>query len=151
MEQFGDIADRLMIQDLNQRYAVHVDLHEIDAWVELFTKDASFDEREFGTPQMSGHEEIRAYGQQLAETVHHVLHHMTTHVISDLTTTSARGIAFAVVEALMNDGSHARHQVLYRDRYEKIDGKWLFSERVLKATLPPEVFAGPAQSPAKNS
>jgi len=147
MEQFGDVTDRLMIQDLNQKYAVHVDLHEIDAWVELFTPDATFDEREFGTPLMTGHEDIRAYGRQLAETVQHAFHHMTTHVIMDLTGTSARGIAFAVVEALLNDGSQARYHVLYRDRYEKIAGTWLFSERVLKATLPPEILASPAQSP----
>jgi SnoaL-like domain len=144
MEQFGDVTDRLKIQDLNQRYAVHVDLREIDAWAELFTHDAIFDEREFGTPLMTGHDDIRSYGKQLEDTVEHALHHLTTHVITDLTTTSARGIAFAVVEALMKDGSHARHQVVYRDRYEKIDGRWLFSERVLKATLPPELFAGPA-------
>jgi hypothetical protein len=93
MEQLGDVTDRLAIQDLNQKYAVHVDLHEIDAWVELFTPDAMFDEREFGTPLMTGHEEIRAYGQQLAATVQHALHHMTTHVITNLTATSARGLA----------------------------------------------------------
>lgn len=144
MDQFGDVEDRLMIQELNQKYAVYVDLHEIEAWVALFTRDATFDEREFGTPLISGHDEIRAYGQQLADTVQHAIHHMTTHLISDLTTTSARGTAFAVVEALMNDGAHARYQVLYRDRYTKIDGNWLFDERVLKATLPPEIFTSPA-------
>jgi SnoaL-like domain len=143
VEEFGSVEDRLMIQDLNQRYAVHVDLHEIDEWVNLFTRDALFDEREFGTPILNGREEIREYGQHLKETVRSVLHHMTTHVITDLTATSGRGVAFAVCEALLNDGSHGRYQVLYRDRYEKVDGKWLFSERILKATLPPEVFAGP--------
>lgn len=144
MKEFGRVEDRLMIQDLNQQYAIHVDLHEIDEWVHLFTGDAVFDEREFGTPLLTGHEEIRGYGQQLAATVRHALHHMTTHVISDLTTTSAHGIAFAVVEALMNDGSRARYQVLYRDRYAKIDGTWLFAERVLKATMAPEILAGPS-------
>jgi hypothetical protein len=144
MKHVGHVEDRLMIQELNQKYAVYVDLHEVDAWAELFTPDAAFDEREFGTPLMSDREAIRAYGQLLADTVQHAVHHMTTHVISDLTSTSARGIAFAVVDAMMKDGSRARHQVIYRDRYEKVDGTWLFAERVLKATLPAEVLAAPS-------
>lgn len=140
MDRLESLEDRSAIQDLNQRYAVHVDLHEIDEWVDLFTQDAVFDEREFGTPLMTGHDAIRAYGEHLAEAVQHALHHMTTHVISDLTTSSARGIAFATVEALMKDGSHARYQVLYRDSYEKHDGRWFIAERVLKKTMPVEVL-----------
>ena len=66
---------------------------------------------------------------------------MTTHAIFDLTPASARGVAFAVVEAQLNDGHHARHQVIYHDRYEKIDGQWLIAERVLKRTLPSETFS----------
>lgn len=141
MEDLGSIEDRLAIHELNQRYAVHVDLRQGDAWAELFTEDVWFDEREFGTPPMSGREEVRAYGRMLAENVRYALHHMTTHAVFDLTDTSARGVAFAVVEAQLNDGDHARHQVIYHDRYEKIDGRWLFAERVLKSTLPSETFA----------
>ena len=143
MERLDGVEDRLAIQDLNQWYAVHVDLHEIEEWVNLFTQDAVFDEREFGTPLLTGHDAIRTYCEHLTEAVQHALHHMTTHVISDLTTSSARGIAFATVEALMKDGSQARYQVLYRDRYEKQDGRWLIAERVLKKTVPVEVLASP--------
>ena len=145
MGKVESIEDRLAIGELNQRYAVHVDLHEIDEWVDLFTPDAVFDEREFGTPLLTGHDHIRAYGQTLAASVKYALHHMTTHVITDLTPTSASGIAFAVVEALLNDGSQTRYQVFYRDRYEKVDGRWLFAERVLKTTMPPEILAEPSQ------
>ena len=69
MEQLGDTEDRLAIQELNQRYAVHVDLGEVDAWAALFTEDARFDEQEFGTPPFTGRQEIRGYGQVLAESV----------------------------------------------------------------------------------
>ena len=144
MEEPGSVEDRLAIHELNQRYAVHVDLREVDAWAELFTEDVHFDEQEFGTPPMSGREEVRNYGRILAENVRHALHHMTTHAVFDLTTTSARGVAFAVVEAQLNDGDHARHQVIYHDRYEKIDGQWLFAARVLKSTLPAETFTASA-------
>ena len=141
MEKLAPNEDRLAIQELNQRYAVHVDLKQVDEWAALFTEDVLFDEQEFGTPPFHSREEVRAYGHVLAENVRYALHHMTTHAIFDLTETSARGVAFAVVEALLNNGDHARHQVIYHDQYVKIDGQWLFSERVLKSTLPPETFA----------
>ena len=141
MEQSGSVDDRLAIQELNQRYAVHIDLKEIEEWVDLFTQEAVFDEREFGTPLLNGHDDIRAYGQELAATVKYAMHHMTTHLIDELTATSARGVAFAVVEALMNDGDHGRHQVIYKDRYNKVDGQWRIAERILKKTLPSEVLA----------
>jgi ketosteroid isomerase-like protein len=145
VEQVDSVQDRLAIQELNQRYATHVDLHEVDAWASLFTEDVQFDEREFGTPPMHGRDDVRAYGHHLADIVEHALHHMTTHVIEDLTATSARGVAFAVVEALLKDGSHVRSHVVYHDRYEKVDGQWLIAERVLRRTLPDEVLAAPRQ------
>jgi hypothetical protein len=147
MEQLDCVEDRLAIQELNQRYATHIDLHEIDEWVGLFTQDAVFDEREFGSPLSTGQEEIRAYGQTLVETVQYALHHMTTHVISGLTATSARGIAFSIVEYLLKDGFRARTQVIYQDRYEKVDGRWLIAERILKQTIPTEIINEKSQSP----
>lgn len=147
MEQFSCVEDRLAIQEVNQRYATHIDFHEIDEWVGLFTRDAVFDEREFGSPLSTGQDEIRAYGQELVKTVQFALHHMTTHVISDLTATSARGIAFSIVEYLLKDGFHARTQVIYKDRYEKINGRWLIAERVLKHTVPTEILNEKSKSP----
>lgn len=143
MEHLGSIEDRHAIHELNQRYAVHVDLKNVDAWAALFTEDVLFDEQEFGTPPMHSRSEVRAYGQVLAESVRHALHHMTTHAIFDLTESEARGVAFAVVEAQTLNGHHARYQVVYYDRYAKIDGEWLIAERVLKRTLPEETFAEP--------
>lgn len=147
MEQLISGEDRMAIQELNQRYAIHIDLHEIDEWVRLFTQDAVFDEREFGSPLSIGHDEIRAYGQTLVETVQYALHHMTTHVVSGLAATSARGIAFSIVEYLLKDGFRARTQVVYEDRYEKIDNRWLIAERVLKQTVPTEIINEKSQSP----
>lgn len=140
MERSSCVEDRLAIQELNHKYAIHIDLHEIDEWVGLFTKDAVFDEREFDNPLSTGHDEIRAYGRVLVDKVQYALHHMTTHVIRGLTATSATGIAFSIVEYLLKDGFHARSQVIYQDRYEKVDGRWLIAERVFKQTLPTEII-----------
>ncbi|MEJ7932762.1 nuclear transport factor 2 family protein [Sphingobium sp. AN558] len=141
MGEFSNVEDRLEIAALNQRYALHVDFHEIEEWVSLFTPDAVFDESEFDNPLMNGHDEIRAYGNHLTEIVRHVLHHMTTHHITDMTATTARGRAFALIEAVLNDGTHARTHCIYEDRYEKIDGRWLIAERILRKTIEPETIA----------
>ena len=100
----SQIADRLEIAELVNCYALHIDLHEIDQWVDLFTPDAFFDEREFGTGLHVGHEAIQTYGEQLAATVEHAVHLMSNLVIRNLTATSASGIVFASVEAQMKTG-----------------------------------------------
>lgn len=145
MGEFSNVEDRLEISALNQRYALHVDFHEIEEWVSLFTSGAVFDESEFDNPLMNGHAEIRAYGNHLTEIVRHVLHHMTTHHIFDMTATTARGRAFALIEAVLNDGTHARTHVVYEDFYEKIAGTWLIAERILRKTIEPETIAAPSQ------
>lgn len=145
MGEFSNVEDRLEISALNQRYALHVDFHEIEEWVSLFTPGAVFDESEFDNPLMNGHAEIRAYGNHLTKIVRHVLHHMTTHHIFDMTATTARGRAFALIEAVLNDGSHARTHVVYEDLYEKIAGTWLIAERILRKTIEPETITAPSQ------
>lgn len=134
----GQIADRLEIAELVNAYALHIDLFEVDAWVDLFTEDAFFDEREFGSGLHTGQAAIRTYGQQLAETVRHAAHLMSNLVIRDLTQTSATGIVFALVEAQMNAGLRHRWHVRYEDNYRKIKGSWKISRRILRRTFDPE-------------
>jgi hypothetical protein len=144
MIEHSQIADRLEIAELVNSYALHIDLFQIDEWVDLFTEDAYFDEREFDTGLHVGRDAIRAYGESLAESVQHAAHLMSNLVIRDLTATSARGIVFALVEALMKTGSRQRWQVRYEDTYVKIDGSWKIGRRVLRKTFPVEQIALPA-------
>ena len=62
----------------------------------LFTRYSLFYEDRVNRNQFSTAERYLLIRQQLKETVRHETHHMTTHVITDLTATSARGVAFAV-------------------------------------------------------
>jgi SnoaL-like domain len=134
----GQIADRLEIAELVNRYALHIDLHEIKPWVELFSEDAFFDEREFGTGLHVGHAAIRAYGEMLAATVAHAVHLMSNLVIRNLTATSASGVVFASVEAQMKTGERLRWQVRYEDEFVNTDAGWKFARRILRRGLPPE-------------
>ena len=138
-----EIADRLEIAELVHAYALHIDLFQIDDWVDLFTQDAFFDEREFGSGLHIGREAIRAYGRVLAATVRHAAHLMTNLVIRDLTTNSANGVLFGLVEAQLKDGMRTRWQVRYEDCYAKVDGAWKISRRVLRKTFPEEMIQKP--------
>ena len=89
----------------------------------LFAPGGLFDEREFDGPLCHGHGDIRSYGLIQVETVERALHHVATHVISNLTALSATGVSFTVCEFLLKDGSRCRAQVIYRDRYEKDAGR----------------------------
>lgn len=139
----SEVADRLEIAELVNAYALHIDLHQIDEWVSLFTSDAYFDESEFDTGLHIGHAAIHAYGEFLAANVKNAIHLMSNLVIRDLTQTSASGIVFAFVEAEMNDGIRARWLVRYEDHYDKTVDGWKFARRVLRKTFDPETISTP--------
>jgi hypothetical protein len=69
-----DIADKIALQELNYRYALHIDFHQTEEWVALFTEDGVLDEVEFGYGVHAGHAAIRAYAQALAASVVHAVH-----------------------------------------------------------------------------
>ena len=135
------LEDRLAVQELNFLYAYHIDSFRIDEWVGVFTQDAFFDESEFGNGHFKGHEEIRAYGLQLADTVLHVVHLMNNQLIFDLEPTFARGTVFSLCEAMMKTGERTRHQVKYEDEYIKIGGSWKIAKRVLRSSFPVELVS----------
>lgn len=147
----SEISDRLEIAELVNAYAIHIDLFQIDEWVNVFAEEAEFDEREFGTGLHSGHAGIGAYGRLLSATVEHAAHLMTNLMITDLRSTSANGIVFALVEALMRTGERQRWQVRYEDRYVKIDGHWKIQERVLRKSLPAERVLTVGEDSARGS
>jgi hypothetical protein len=143
------IEDRLEIQELNYLYAYYVDEFEIENWVNVFTPDAYFDEREFDCGLHVGHDAIFAYGQKIVEETKSAVHLMCNHIIRDLTTTTATGTIFALVDSLGKNGHYARYQVKYEDAYLKVDGRWKIARRVLRKSFPAELLAaGPEAGPA---
>ena len=134
----SQLVDRLEIEQLVNAYALLIDFQDIEEWVDLFTEDAFFDEREFETGLHVGHVAIRAYGNVLKATAEHASHLMANLVIRNMTENTASGIVFALVEAQMKTGERARYQVRYFDDYVKTEQGWKFSKRVLGKSFPVE-------------
>ncbi|MFC4595057.1 nuclear transport factor 2 family protein [Sphingobium tyrosinilyticum] len=133
------IEDRLNIQELNFKYALYVDTFEPDNWAQIFAPDAVLDESAFFADALfAGRDAIRSYGAKIKENVHHIIHLITNHIISDLTATSGRGTAFALVETMRKTGERLRFYVRYDDEYVKIGDSWLIAKRKLDKSLPPE-------------
>lgn len=133
------VEDRLAIQELNFKYALYVDTFEPDNWAQIFAPDAVLDESAFfPDAQFSGRDAIRAYGAKIKENVHHIIHLITNHIISNLTANTACGTAFALVETMRKNGERVRFHVRYDDEYVKIGDSWLIAKRKLGKSFPPE-------------
>jgi len=149
MERLESLEDRLAIQDLNQRYAVHVDLHEIDKWVDLFTQDAVFDEREFGTPLMTGHDAIRALvekesaGMQAAGVMIELNDDDKAAASGDLGWHSGSYVVKDASGAVVDSGNYLAVM------QKQADGKWLMIRDTWNSDRPPP--APPAAEPAADA
>jgi len=143
-----EIADKIAIQELNYRYALHIDFHQTEEWVALFTEDGVLDELEYGLGVHDGHAAIRAYAQSLAASVIHAVHLVPNILVKAAGPDEATGTVFALVEAITRDNGHMRYQLYYEDRYVKRGGNWLFKRRVIRKTFPPEVVGSSVGSTA---
>ena len=133
-----NVEDKIAIYELNYRYALHIDLHQTEEWVQLFTEGGVLDEAEYGFGVHQGHAAIRAYAKSLAAGVLHAVHLMPNILVTPLGPDSAKGTVFALVEAILRDGSHTRYQLYYEDEYLRQPRGWLFVKRVIRKTFPPE-------------
>jgi len=132
------VEDKIALQELNHRYALHIDFHQIDEWVALFTEDAVLDERELGFAVHEGRAAIRAYGEMLAASVLYAAHLVPNILVTQASPDEAQGTVLALVEAVMRDRSRMRYQIWYEDSYVRQGGEWRFRKRVVRPTLPPE-------------
>lgn len=132
------VEDKFALHELNYRYALHIDFHQIDDWVALFTDDAVLDERELGYAVHEGRAAIRSYGEVLAASVLHAAHLMPNILVMETGLNEAKGTVLALVEAVMRDQSRTRYQIWYEDSYVRKGGEWRFRKRVVRPTLPPE-------------
>ena len=133
------IEDKLAIEDLNVRYAMSIDSFDVDTWVDTFTPDGVFDEREVDMGIHEGHDRIRDWGNLIAASSARVLHLMANHLVTDVTATTARGTVYGLAEGESELTGRRRFHVLYEDEYVKLHGQWKFRSRVVRKRFPPEV------------
>ena len=139
------IEDKIAIQELNYRYALHVDSMQIAEWVDVFAPDGVLDEREFGLGLHAGHDGLRAYGRKMEDEVVLQVHLMLNHLITGTTPDTATGTAFALVEAVTRVIGRVRFHVRYDDEYVRLGGAWKFRSRILRKSFDPEVVSPPGR------
>ncbi|MEJ7935790.1 nuclear transport factor 2 family protein [Sphingobium sp. AN558] len=130
--------DRFAIQDLVSRYAYHLDLGQIDAWVALFTEQGVLDEREMDVAMFEGRGAIAAYGAEIKADVLNVVHLMMNHLVLDASANKASGCVFALCEARTRSSGQVRYYIRYEDDYVRTAEGWRFERRTVLPSFPPQ-------------
>ena len=138
--------DRAEIEDLMARYLFALDYNDLDTFIAMFTDDAVFD---FARGRVEGKEAILAavkgFKARIGDlykdedgnpaVLRHVLAHAAIRVDGDRAWTRSQWFEMA------NDGPGKSLKMgtfgIYEDKLERVDGRWLFSERrILNEFLP---------------
>jgi ketosteroid isomerase-like protein len=134
----GEAADRLAIRELVEAYARCADRRDAKGQMALFTPDTHFvvymDAKD-STPSQELHSRealapVFADLNQYAATMH-LVGQSTIFAIRD---DQASGETYCIAHHLTVDGEKRRLMVAYLrylDTFAKIDGTWLFAERLL--------------------
>lgn len=124
--RMAELLDREAIRDLARRYA-HLVWHcDVAAIAQLFTEDGRMDTPDL--PTLTGRQEINeSYTKIFADMELWPFVH--NHVI-DLDGDSATGTVYLDLRSRM-DGRDLMAAGYYADRYQRVDGRWLFAHRDL--------------------
>jgi SnoaL-like domain len=134
----NEAADRLAIRELVEAYAHCADRRDAKGQMSLFTADTHFvvymnAKDPTPTQELQSHEALAPVFAELNK------YDATTHfvgqsIIFTLTADRATGEAYCLAHHVMVDGGKRRLMLAslrYLDTFVKIDGAWLFSERLL--------------------
>src|SRR5216683_8144522 len=134
----GEAADRLAIRELIEAYAHCADRRDAKGQMALFTGDTHFVvymDAKAAKPSQQLHSRealapVFADLNKYAATMHFV----GQSTILSLTINRATGEAYTLAHHLTIDGGKRRLMIAalrYSDQFVKIDGAWLFAERLL--------------------
>ena len=111
------------IRMLASRYAVAVDARDLDALVALFVPDVRVGR------DAVGREALRASFAESLSAIGVSVLHVGTHVVDVVDPDHATGVQYTAGQ--VEEGGRWIHQsIVYRDSYERRDGRWLFVRRV---------------------
>ena len=134
----GEAADRLAIRELVEAYAYCADRREAEAQMALFTADTHFVVfMDAKNPKPSQELHSRdALAPVFADLNRYqaTMHFVGQSTISSLTEDHATGQAYCLAHHLTVDGDRRRLMIAtlrYLDTFAKLDGAWLFAERLL--------------------
>jgi uncharacterized protein (TIGR02246 family) len=125
--------DRVEIQDLVARYNKAIDTGDADAWAATFTKDGEFHGivGDFtGTEELAAF--VRAYASEEQFADFASAQHWVTNMVVDGDSEHAEMFAHLMMVAPQADGGRIILVGHYEDTLRKVDGQWLFAERVVR-------------------
>jgi len=133
-----EAADRLAIRELVEAYAHCADRRDAEGQMALFTTDSHFvvymnDKDPKPSQELHSREALApvfADLNQYAATMHFI----GQSTVFSLNGNHATGEAYCIAHHLTMDGEKRRLMVAYlryRDTFAKMDGAWLFAERLL--------------------
>jgi ketosteroid isomerase-like protein len=119
------------IRQLAARYALALDMRDIDAVVALFVDDGrkvffAPGLKEDGTP---GGDALKARYNRTQRQYSNSQHFIHQHIIDIDDEEHAHGIVYARCEQEIGDDVYTYSASQYWDKYERVDGRWLFAER----------------------
>jgi ketosteroid isomerase-like protein len=123
------VEDQLAIRDLTARYNFAIDNRDLAAAAELFTDQASFGSKD-GAMRATGREAVLRQFESRYSVMGPSNHFAHDHVIWFDSATQAQGRLSVHAEVWRNEQPMVT-AMRYSDRYEKVDGLWRFSERLL--------------------
>jgi len=139
----GAVSDHEAIRQLAAWYAVAVDSRDLDLLVGLFIDDVRVGRDSYGREALraSFDESLRGIGRSILN--------VGTHAIDLVDDDHAKGLVYCKGE--IQDGDRWIHQaILYRDTYERSDGRWYFVRRIHELWYGAEVGVNPLTLPPAN-
>lgn len=127
-DQILSRLDRLesldQLRQLAAKYALALDMRDADAWVGLFPEDVKVGGGAVGRAA------LRAwFDQTMRQTFTGTAHHIGNHIIEFQGPDVADGVVYSKNEHEVGD-QWIIMQMMYFDRYERIDGRWFFRRRL---------------------
>ncbi|MGH7027609.1 nuclear transport factor 2 family protein [Brevundimonas sp.] len=112
------------IRQLAAKYALALDMRDADAWVGLFPQDVK------AADGAVGREALRTwFDQTMRSAFTGTSHHIGNHIIEFQDADHADGLVYSKNEHEAGD-QWIIMQMMYFDRYERIDGRWFFRRRL---------------------
>lgn len=128
MSDFQAIADRVEIEALRGEFTDAVMMRDYDRVASLFTSDGVWRMPDIPA-EMSGQEQIRAWGRRIPDFVDFLVQNTHPGVIR-LDGDTASGRAYMSEVGRGCDGRSGVNYAIYHDRYQRTPEGWKFTERV---------------------
>ena len=150
MSDFQIIADRVEIEALRGEFTDAAMMRDYDRLASLFTDDGTLLMPD-GPVELSGREEIRAWGDRVPDFVDYFVQNTHPGTIR-LDGDAASGRAYMQELMRLRDGRSHLNYAIYHDRYQRTGDGWKFTERVFEIRyLDSTPLAGSAPRPAREA